>query len=116
MDKTEREGLEKAYWKEKDSRILRNVATTHYRTVKFKLDIFKFAHRRRHSTRINDRRYSICSRGVDAVHSFVLVLTGHGQYQESNQDSAMATTGTADMAAMIIMKLSSEYSTVSGDK
>ena len=37
---------------------LRNAIITHYRTVKFKLDIFKFAQRRRHSVRINDRRYT----------------------------------------------------------
>ena len=46
MDKTRREDLEKAYRKEKDSRILRNAVITYYRTVRFKLDIFKFAHRK----------------------------------------------------------------------
>lgn len=46
MDKTKREGLEKAYGKEKDSRVLRNAVTTHYRTVRFKSDMFKLAHRK----------------------------------------------------------------------
>ena len=44
MDKTGREGLEKAYGKEKGSRALRNAVITHYRTVRFKSDMFKFAH------------------------------------------------------------------------
>ena len=39
MDKTKREELEKAYRKEKDFRVLRNVVITYYQTMGFKLDI-----------------------------------------------------------------------------
>ena len=49
MDKTKREELEKAYRKEKDSRVVPRMLAVHltyYRTVRFKLDIFKFAHRK----------------------------------------------------------------------
>ena len=45
MDKTKREDLEKAYRKEKDSRTLRDAVIAYYRTVRFKLDMFKFAQR-----------------------------------------------------------------------
>ena len=46
MDKTKLEGPEKAHRKEKDSMALRNAVITYYQTIRFKLDIFKFAHRK----------------------------------------------------------------------
>ena len=46
MDKTKREDLGKAYRKEKDSKVMCSAITTYYRTVRFKSDIFKFAHRK----------------------------------------------------------------------